>query len=55
MMVSDMTDLYNSDPNLLPLGLVGSFGVGLQTYSQKPVIKPFSVPKRSSSKVKVKF
>jgi len=34
MVISDMTDLYNEDPELLPLGLLGTFGFGVQTYSQ---------------------
>jgi len=41
MIISDMIDLYKEDPESIPLSALGVFGVGLQTYAQKP-------PKKSS-------
>lgn len=32
MVLSDLIELAQEDPNLLPLGILGMFGVGLQTY-----------------------
>ena len=33
MLLSDIWELYKDDPSLLPLGFLGMFGVGLQTYA----------------------
>jgi hypothetical protein len=35
MLLGDLYDLYNDDPKLLPLSIVGMFGAGLQTYKPK--------------------
>lgn len=35
MIVSDTMDLAKSNPELLPLGILGLFGVGVQTYEEK--------------------
>lgn len=32
MVFQDLLDIYNSDPSLLPAGLAGFFGAGVQTY-----------------------
>lgn len=41
MVIQDLTDLYKSDPSLLPLGALGIFGAGIQTYAPTPA-KPSS-------------
>ena len=35
MVIQDIYDLAREDPDLLPLGLLGTFGVGLQTYGPR--------------------
>jgi len=35
MVMQDMIDIYKDDPSLLPVSLVGLFGVGLQTYEPR--------------------
>jgi hypothetical protein len=36
MAIGDIYDIMNEDPGLLPVGILGIFGVGLQTYKQRP-------------------
>ena len=35
MMLQDMSDLIKEDPSLLPVGILGGFGIGVQTYGKK--------------------
>jgi hypothetical protein len=36
MVIQDIVDIAKEDPDLLPLGALGMFGVGLQTYGPRP-------------------
>jgi hypothetical protein len=36
LIIQDIRDVVNSDPDLLPLGFPAAFGMGLQTYQTKP-------------------
>ncbi len=38
MVIQDINDIKNTDPNLLPLGILGFFGMGLQTYTDEETI-----------------
>lgn len=44
MVAGDIYDLAKEDPNLLPLGVLGIFGFGLQTYEQRMNFKSTSNP-----------
>ena len=39
MVMQDLTDLAKDDPELLPWGSLGLFGVGVQTYGKRPLKK----------------
>jgi hypothetical protein len=45
MVIGDMRDLYQTDPSLLPLGALGIFGAGLQTYMPKQATPSSKLPK----------
>lgn len=36
MVIQDFVDIYKDDPSLFPLGFLGVFGAGLQTYQPRP-------------------
>lgn len=44
MIISDLMDLYNDDPSLMPLGLLGIFGIGVQTYGPKQSTGGINLP-----------
>jgi len=40
MVIQDFMDIYKDDQSLLPLGFLGAFGAGLQTYQPRPPAPP---------------
>jgi hypothetical protein len=58
MMISDMYDVYRDNPKLLPLGILGAFGAGVQTYQPKQGVfqsklkTPINTPAVFKSKLK---
>ncbi len=43
MVLSDLVEMATSSPELLPLGLLGLFGVGVQTYETKSRLSPIGL------------
>lgn len=54
MAISDIYDIMNDDPDLLPISLLGVFGVGLQTYKQKPSAFKFKTSTRLGGGLKLR-
>lgn len=51
MVVSGLYDIYKDDPELLPLGLMSIFGVGVQTYTPKSKLPPSKLRGGAQSKM----
>lgn len=49
MLISDLTELHKEDPELLPTGVLGMFGVGVQSYGPPEAIKKMQEIQESSN------
>lgn len=57
MALQDIYDIAKDDPTLLPLSVLGIFGIGIQTYGQTPIpfkVKNYSNPTSPNRSFKVK-